>query len=283
MEVVVFADTPLKPVAQGMLDTLVHWDGPLTVLTSSSETADTFRAQRTKPFTRVLQRRQWSPDPLPPMTLSVEHNLLSVLEWKSDWLIKKMKAFQEVAHTPQSQSMLFLLSTHGIRSADFVSVSKKLHQSSKCVVLTGSDAPVFVFCPADKATWFFETCLQHQAQSSQDLFDALSDAPLTRDVLQTTNVSLSTFQGMASETPEWVEVHDVKLAPSEFGASAVSRFASAYNPIPVNATGGTGTAWLFFGLVAVSAVFGVGMTVGRWRVNSSSSPASRWSSWGPKI
>jgi hypothetical protein len=175
MEVVVFADTPTKAIGPSMLNTLVEWEGPATILTSNVDTANEFCTQRTKPFTRCLHNTRWVPLPLPPMTMSVESNILSVLAWQHESLAQKMQAFQEAARTPQSQhGMLCLISTRGLRNANVSAASEWFHTQNKVVVLAAKGLAAMVYVPECKCAWFFDAWLHRQTQASQELMDAIS-------------------------------------------------------------------------------------------------------------
>ena len=287
MEVVVFADTPTKPVGPSLLGTLVEWEGPATILTSSVATADDFCAQRTKPFTRCLQNTRWVPMPLPPMTLSVESNILSVLAWQHESLTQKMQAFQEAARNPQSsRGMLFLIATRGLRDANVSAASEWFQGHDKVVVLTAKGLAAMVYVPENQSTWFFDAWLHRQTQASQEMLDALLDQPLTMEGFQAElgpSHMLSTFQWMVAQFPDAVMIHDVDLQPAEFASSAMNRLVSqlqAANPIPVNDVTGTGAAWVFFALVTVVVVLGFGMAFGHWGRTSTKFKPSRWSYLG---
>lgn len=285
MEVVVFADTPTKPVGPSLLGTMIEWDGPVTLLAANAASADDFCAQRTKPFTRCLHDARWTAAPLPPMTPSVEGNILSVIGWQHELLAQKMQAFQKAARSPQSKhGMLFLLASRGMRTSNVSSASQWFEDQDKVVILTAKGAASMLYVPTKHCDWFFDAWLLRQTQASQEMMDALLDQPLTMEGFQSElgpSHMLATFQFMASQTPDAVTIQNVDLQPAEFASSSVQRLLES-TPIPANDVTGTGIAWVFFALVTVVVVLGIGMAVGHWWRRDIVKP-SRLSSMGFSI
>jgi len=297
MEVLVFADAPFKPVGDSLLSSLESWDGPVTLLTSKDDVASAFEAMRTKPFTRVVVNSRWAPLALPLMTASVESNIVSVLAWQHEQQTQKMLAFQSVAEDPQGHTFLVLLASRGLVNTTAFQVSQHFHNESRAIVLTSEQTPAMIVLPAAQAPWFFEQWLTRHAQASQEMVDALLDQPLTLDLyhkeLSATH-ALATFQWLALRFPDKVAVQSVDLLPGEFSASVLSRVVSpepfsavlsragpvglASTSVPVNDVTGNATAWVFFALVAVALVLGLGVLFGGVRAaRATPSPLeTRW-------
>jgi hypothetical protein len=304
MEVLVFADAPFKPVGDSLVSSLETWDGPVTLLTSRDDVAASFQAMRTKPFTRAFVNSRWAPLPLPPMTASVESNILSVLGWQHEQQAQKMLAFQSVADDPQGHTFVVLLSSRGLVNTTAFQVSQHFHKESRAVVLTSEQTPSLIVVPAADAPWFFAEWIQRHTQASQELLDALLDQPLTLDAYHkelSSSHALATFQWLALRFPDRVAVQPVDLMPGEFSASVLSRVVNpvqfsasnlsrvvspvqfsastlASTSVPVNDVTGNATAWVFFALVAVALVLGLGVIVGGVRAaRATPSPLeSRW-------
>jgi len=288
MEAVVFADTPTKRVGDSLLTSLETWDGPVTLLCSQQDVADSFQANRDKPFTRCVVNSRWAPSPLPPMTASVESNILSVLTWQQEQQTRKMLAFQSVADTPQADLQLFLLASRGIVNATPQDVLQRFHNTKTIIVLTAQQTPAFLIVPQCLGAWFFAEWIRRHTQASQEMLDSLLDTPLTLDAYHkeiSTSHSVATFQWLAQHFSDRVVLQDVDLLPGEFAASALARAPQtpfvAATEIPVNDVTGTGTAWLFFALVAVVVVLGIGIAVGGVRASRAPSALeARWNRIG---
>ena len=259
MECVAFADSATKAVGDSLLSTLLDWTGPVTVLSASQDVANSFCTQRSRPFTRCAARAAWAPEPLPPMTASVESNILSVLSWQVQNQARKMHAFATV--DLQADAAVFLM-TRGL-----VNVSASdLRSSGRVTVVVANGAPAALIVPRALKDWFFAAWLKRHTQASQEMLDALLDAPLTLDAFHKDLApahALGTFQWLAAEHPDRLEMQDAELRPTEFAASALAAVSRTLaSTVPVNDVTGSGTAWLFFALVAVAVVLGIGVVVG---------------------
>jgi hypothetical protein len=231
------------------------------------------------------------------MTASVESNIVSVLAWQHEQQTQKMLAFQSVAEDPQGHTFLVLLASRGLVNTTAFQVSQHFHTESRAIVLTSEQTPAMIVLPAAQAPWFFEQWLTRHAQASQEMVDALLDQPLTLDLyhkeLSATH-ALATFQWLALRFPDKVAVQSVDLLPGEFSASVLSRVVSpepfsavlsragpvglASTSVPVNDVTGNATAWVFFALVAVALVLGLGVLFGGVRAaRATPSPLeTRW-------
>jgi len=283
MEVVVFADTPTKALGDSLLATLERWEGPVTVLCPHEAIADSFRTNRTKPFTRCVVNERWTSTPLPPMTASVESNILSVLTWQHEQQARKMLAFQSVAAAPQSSIQLFLLASRGLVNTEATQVFQRFQRQSSVVLLTANQSPAMLIVPEQHGSWLFEAWMQRNTQASQEMLDALLDQPLTLDAFHkdvASAHSLATFQWLARTFPNRLEIVDANLGPGEFAASALASVSAplAAVDISVNDVTGNGTAWVFFALVAAAIVLGIGVAVGGIRAAKQTPSAleTRW-------